>query len=90
MNLDIKQQVGMGFHSIVKSLDITNYETILTSVWQLRIKWNIKTGEVQKYKTYCNIDGSGMKYGEQYEQKYASVATWTPISIMLAMVLVHG
>ena len=48
MNMEIKHQVVMGVHSIVKWSDIPNNVTILLDFRQLRRNWNIKTSEVKE------------------------------------------
>ena len=87
MQLEIEQQVSTGLYTIIKRSELPEGATVLPSVWQLRRKRDVRTGQVKKHKARCNIDGSHMRYGEHYEQTYAPVAGWTAIRLVLAFIL---
>ncbi len=64
--------------------------TILTAVWQMKSKCQIKTQEVYKWKAHLNIDGSYQVKGHNYWDTYAPVATWGYIWLILAKAIIHG
>ena len=56
----------------------------------MKRKRDIKTRKVKKYKARLNVDVSRMRYGVDYEETYAPVASWRAIRMILALVVVHG
>jgi hypothetical protein len=55
-----KTQVEGGVYSIIHENDRPREATLLPSVWQMRCKRNIITGDIKRYKARLNIDGSQM------------------------------
>ena len=48
-------------------------------------KCSIVTQEVKKCKACLNFDGSKMQKEKHFEQPYASVTSWSPIQLALAI-----
>ena len=73
--------------SIVHKYKVPQGATVLPSVWQLRRKRHIKTGEIKRYKARINVDGSKMIHNIHYTKTYAPVASWATIRLILTIAL---
>jgi Reverse transcriptase (RNA-dependent DNA polymerase) len=87
---EIEQQIAAGVLIIVPRSDVPEGAAVLPSVWQLRRKRDVITGDIRKYKARNNIDGSKMVEGRDYDETYAPVAGWTAIRLILAFKLIFG
>ena len=56
----------------------------------MRLKQQISTGEIYKWKAHLNIDGSKQTKGVNYWETYAPVASWLVIRLILIMVITQG
>jgi Reverse transcriptase (RNA-dependent DNA polymerase) len=57
---------------------------VLPTVWAMRRKRRLATGEIYKWKARLNVDGSKQEHGVNYWDTYAPVAAWATIrSIMM-------
>jgi Reverse transcriptase (RNA-dependent DNA polymerase) len=63
---------------------------ILPTVWAMRRKRRLTTGEVYKWKDRINVDGSKQENGGNYWTTYAPVATWASIHLILCMASING
>ena len=59
------------------------------SVWAMRRKRCLTTGEVYKNKVRLNAHGGQQVHGIHYWDTYASVVTWSAIFLMLTLMLLH-
>lgn len=85
-----RDQRDNGNYVLVLRSDLPKDTPILPSVWQMKRKRSMLTGEIRKYKARLNIDGSKMKYGRDYDQTYSPVASWNSIRTLLTLVAVNG
>ncbi|CAJ1929167.1 unnamed protein product [Cylindrotheca closterium] len=76
--------------SIIHWTSLPEGATIFQTVWQMKQKRDIRTREVKKYKARLNFDGSKMKYGRDYNQTYAPVASWNSIRTLLIVSAMLG
>ena len=90
MQKEVDDQSRNGNFSIVERKTIPKDKTILSAVWQMRRKRDIKTREIKKYKARLNIDGSKMTKGKDYDDTYAPVATWRTIRLILSLAAAHN
>ena len=58
---------------VVRKVDVPQGTKILPSVWAMRRKRRIATGEVYKWKARLNIHGGKQEYGVNYWETYAPV-----------------
>jgi hypothetical protein len=58
MKEEIHSQVEGGVYSIIHESERPTEATLLPSVWQMRRKRNVITGDIKMYKARLNIDGS--------------------------------
>jgi hypothetical protein len=63
---------------------------ILPAVWAMRRKRKLLTGEIYKWKSRLNLDGSKQVEGRDFWQTYAPVATWGSIRLQLTLALMQG
>ena len=77
-------------YEVVPTSEIPAGATIISSLWQMRRKKYIITRKIKSYKDRLNLDGSRMVKGRNYDQTYASVASWNTIRLVFSMVLVHN
>ena len=73
--------------SVIHKSKVPQGATVLPSVWQLRRKRHIKTGEIKRYKARINVDGSRMIHNVHYTETYAPVASWATIRLILTIAL---
>ena len=59
-------------------------------MWQMKRKRHIKTRMTYKWKARLNTDGSRMFHKRYYDQRYAPIASWNIIQLLLILVLVHS
>jgi hypothetical protein len=89
MKEEITSQVEGGVYSIIHQGERPQEATLLPAVWQMRRKRNVVTGDIKRYKTRLNIDGSRMVHMRDYDLTYTPVASWVSIRLLLAMALVN-
>ena len=63
---------------------------VFPGVWMLVRKRDIQTREIKKYKARLAFDGSRMREGEEYDKKYAPVASWMSIRLLLTFIVAFG
>ena len=68
MQKEWDDQYTNGNFSIKHRSEVPEGATILSTIWQMRRKRDIRTRAIKKYKARLNIDGSKMKYGQHYDQ----------------------
>ena len=79
-----------GNFPIINRNQVPKGSTILPCVWQMKRKCRIITRKIKRWKARLNVDGSRMKKGVQYDKVYAPVASWTSISLLLTMIVLHN
>jgi Reverse transcriptase (RNA-dependent DNA polymerase) len=62
---------------------------VFPSVWALRRKRDITTGEVVKWKGRINVDGSKQQLGIDFEQTFAPVALWASTRLILSLAVTN-
>ena len=69
--------------------EVPTYIKLLDSVWAMRRKRRISTGEIYKYKARLNAHGGQQVHCIHYWDTYAPVVSWFAIRMMLTLVLLH-
>jgi Reverse transcriptase (RNA-dependent DNA polymerase) len=62
---------------------------VLPSVWALRRKRDVTTGEIMKWKGRINVDGSKQQPGLDFEQTFAPVASWASIRLIILLAVIN-
>ena len=83
------QVMNGNFQSMLKS-EVPPGAKILPSVWQLKRKRNMSTGEIKRYKARLNLDGSRMEQGVDYNLTYAPIAKWQTIRLCMILSIING
>jgi hypothetical protein len=68
---------------LIKRKEVPDGKPIQQSVWAMRRKHNLTTGEVIKYKARLNLHGGMQEYGVNYYDTHAPVLTWFAIRLLL-------
>ena len=68
---------------LIKRSKVPVGEPIQQSVWAMRSKGNLTTGEIVKHKAHLNLHGGMQEYGVNYYKTHAPVVTWFAIRIMI-------
>jgi Reverse transcriptase (RNA-dependent DNA polymerase) len=77
----IMGQMANGNFATIKRSELPEGAHILPSVWQMKRKSRIATGEVYKWKARCNINGSKHIQDVDYDQTHSPVAGWASIQM---------
>jgi len=87
---EVTSQIEEGIYSLVLRSDLPREAKVYPAVWQMKRKRHIETQEVKKHKARCNLDGSKMQKGIDFNFSYSAVASWSVIRIVLAMAVAKG
>jgi hypothetical protein len=68
---------------LIKRSKVPVGEPIQQSVWAMRRKRNLTTGEIVKHKARLNLHGGMQEYGLNYYETHAPVVTWFAIRLMI-------
>lgn len=85
MQEEVDGQLADGNYLIVLHSKVPTGRSGLPDVWVMQWKRDWRTGRVRKWKAGLNQDGSKMKHGIYYNEKYAPVAAWSSVRLILAM-----
>ncbi len=67
----------------IKRSEVPVGEPIQQSVWAMRRKRNLTSGEIVKHKALLNLHGGMQEYGVNYYKTHAPVVTWFVIRLMI-------
>jgi len=70
--------------------DVPKDTDVLPSVWAVRHKRNLKTGEIAKHKARLNLHGGKQEFGMTYYDTYAPVVTWFAIRLMIVFGIIFS
>ena len=89
MEKEFGDQLSNGNFVLKHISEVPKDEPILPSVWAMRRKRKVLTGEIYKWKARLNLNGSKQNE-EQFWQTYCPCATWSSIRLQLIMALQKG
>ena len=89
MDFEWEDQMGNGNFQMMLKSEVPQGAKILPSVWQMKRKRDVSTGEIKRYKARLNLDGSRMEYGVDYQLTYAPVAKWHTIRLAMVLAILH-
>ena len=87
---DMENQLKNGNFSKILRSKVPKGKIILPYIWQIKIKRDIMTIAIIKYKARLKIDGSPMKKVLRYEETYVPVAKLNSIRILFTLALLHN
>ncbi len=68
---------------LIKRSEVPVGEPIQQSVWSMRRKCSLTSGEIVKHKARLNLHGDMQEYGVNYYKTHAPVVTWFSIRLMI-------
>jgi hypothetical protein len=89
MEEEINGQIKNEIFTIIPRKEVPQDKRVLPTVWAMRRKRRIATGQVYKWKARLNIDGSKQIKGEDYWETYAPVANWASIRLLLTHAIIN-
>ena len=75
---------------LTKRADIGKDINVLPSVWSMRLKRDITTNEIKKYKARLNLHGRKQEFGANYYETDAPVVTWFSIRLLIVIGIIFG
>ena len=93
---EFNDQLNNGNLEIIHKSLVPEGERVLPAVWAMRRKRRTLTGEIYKWKSRLNLDGSKQqaddfkKHPDDFWQTYSPVASWPSIRLVLALTLMHN
>jgi hypothetical protein len=90
MMKEVTDQLENGIIEVKHISQVPVGARVLPSVWALKRKRRISTGEVYKWKARLNLDGSKQVKGVDYQETYAPVASWATIRLVLSKTVQLG
>ena len=86
---EFQDQWDNGNFALKRRSEIPTDARVLPSVWAMKRKRKVLTGEVYKHKARLNLDGSKQMEGIDYHHTYSPTASWPAVRLMLALTLVN-
>ena len=90
MEDEVNAHVKQGHWEFVLRSIVPKGVRVLDSVWAMRRKRKIMTGEIYKWKARLNVHGGQQEKGITYWETYAPVVTWQTIHFFFAIALLRG
>jgi hypothetical protein len=86
----VKAHTDNGHWEIIDRRSVPSGDKVLPSVWAMRRKRRILTGEPYKWKARLNVHGGKQEYGLNYWETYSPVVAWTTIRLFLVLTILNG
>lgn len=86
---EVASHADNGHWEMVLIASIPKGTKILPSVWAMRRKRKISTGEIYKWKARLNVHGGKQELGINYWETYAPVIAWTTIRMYLILAILN-
>ena len=90
MEEEISAHSDRGHWEVVKRSTVPKNQQILKSVWSMKRKRRVATGEVYKWKARLCVDGSRQVKGVNYWETYAPVVSWESVRTLLTLALTNN
>jgi hypothetical protein len=90
MDKEINDHVAKGHWKLIPKAKVPKGINVLDSVWAMRRKRKIMTGEIYKWKARLNVHGGQQEKGVNYWETYAPVVAWPTIRFFFAISLMRG
>ena len=83
------KMINEQFASVCLKLRVPKVLKIIPSIWVMKRKHCISTGNPYKWKAWLNLHSCKQKHGVNYWETYAPVIAWTTIFLFLVLVLLN-
>ena len=87
---EINGHVDRKHWEVTPRADVPEDTDVLPSVWAVRRKRNLTTGEITKHKARLNLHGGKQEFGMTYYDTYAPVVTWFAIRLMIVFGIIFS
>jgi hypothetical protein len=87
---EVQSHTDNGHWEVIWIWQVPEGEKILPSVWAMRRKRRIATGEAYRWKARLNLHGGKQEYGLNYWETYSPVIAWTTVRLFLILTLLNG
>ena len=77
------------YRKLLPRKDVSKGQPILDSVWAMKIKRDIVTRQVYKWKARFNVHRGQQEYGVNYLDTYSPVVNWFSIRTLLTMAAIN-
>lgn len=65
-------------------------QEVVPSVWSMRRKRDLTTGEVTKYKARLNLHGGKQTFGVNYFNTWSPVVGWFSVRLLICLAMIQG
>jgi Reverse transcriptase (RNA-dependent DNA polymerase) len=90
MSIKIAQHNQRKNWRLVRRSKLPPHTRVLPSVWAMRRKRDLTTVEIVKWKARINVDGSKQQPAIDFEQTFASIASWASIRLLLILAITNN
>jgi hypothetical protein len=90
MEQEVSDHVAKGHWKLVPLSKVPKGVKVLDSVWAMRRKRKIMSGEIYKWKARLNAHGGQQVKGVNYWETYAPVVSWPTIRFFFSIALLRG
>lgn len=90
MAKEVNDHEERGHWKMIPMSEVPEGEKVLPSVWSMKRKRRVLTGEVYKHKARLNLHGGKQEHGVNFWETYAPVVTWCAIRLVLILSLLRG
>ena len=85
MHSEVESHTELGHWKIRSRSEVPAGIKVLPSVWAMRRKRRIATGEAYKWKARLNLHGGKQEHGVNFWETYAPVISWVTIRLFLVL-----
>ena len=75
---------------LVPTKPVPKGQNVLCSLWSMKRKCDIKTGEVYKYKACLNVHGGRQEYAVNFYETFSPGFTWITIRLLLILSMLNN
>ena len=86
---EVNDHIDRKHWELIPRNQVPKNEKVLSSVWSMKRKRDIKTQQVYKYKARLNVHGGQQEYAVNYFETYAPVVTWPSVRTLLTLSIIH-
>jgi histone deacetylase 1/2 len=79
-----------GHWKVIDRTAVPHGMRVLPSVWSMKRKRRVDTGEIYKWKARLNVHGGKQEYGVNYWETYAPMVNWSSIRLFLTVAMLNG
>ena len=86
---EVNGHVDNNTWELVPRKEVPESQEIVPSVWSMRRKRDLTTGEVVKWKARLNLHGGKQTYGVNYYETWSPVVGWFSVRLLICFALIQ-